>query len=497
MESTKININKLRTDLWTCHMLAEQRCLLKSCEWASDMLMVLPEEGEEKILAKLDKELYHETKFDPHYEHARSCFKIHEYDRAANLVRKHLDDDKTRFLHYFSMYKAAEKKRIDLMNEVTLNLPAKAHSKYNELRDSIERNMRNRDPDGWLLYVYGLILGKFRLRDQALKILEKSINLTPINWSAWFYLSTIINDKAQLDKLDLPNHLFRTFFYYKMRADLEIDPKQPWSIVSARETKQVIDKYFKNTTFIRTLNAKMCAYTMDDTEGAFKLYSEIRRDDPFGTSTMDTYSNLLYVKKKKPELAKLACDIERIDPFTAEANNCIANSYSARDQHSKAILYFTRALRIDPDNLHSWSLIGHEYLAVKNYDKAHQAYLNAISTNKRDIRAWLGLGKTFETIMSNPTHPAPNYERCLYYYSQVGRFGGKQDVMYKNLGNIFQRMEKTDHAINCYKRAGSTCWLKLAKLYESKGMHKEMEEIQAQINSNDGNADVEMEDAAD
>lgn len=470
MDLSKLSVNKIRTELWTCHILAEQRCLRKACEWAEDLLFALPEEGEEKLLSKLEKDLNDVTSnFNPDFEHAKSCFEIQEYDRAAHIVRNH-QDDRSRFLHYFSKYKAAEKKRIDLMNEVSVNMPKKAVSKFNELRDSLERSMDKREPDGWLLYVYALVLHKFRLQKLSVDILVKAINASPINWSAWYILSTLLDSKEQLHALDLPNHLFKVFFYYMMRRELDIPIDDTWVMVGQKETKIFIDKYFKNSHFIKTLVAKSYGQTRGKHKEAMELFSQIRTEDPCRVEAMDVYSNILYVRRLVKELSKLAYEVDRIDPFTTEANACIANAFSAREQHPKAILYFTRALRLNPDHLNSWSLIGHEYCEMKSIDKAMQAYRFALSINKRDCRAWIGLGNTFETIMSSPNVNVRNYEPCLFYYSQVGKYRPNDPNMYLGLGSIYEKMGELKEAILCNKRAGQDSMFKSSKLNESDSM---------------------------
>lgn len=465
MDLNKLSVNKLRTELWTCHILSEQRCLRRACEWAEELLFALPEEGEEKLLSKLENDINDLTdNFNPQYEHAKTCFELHEYDRAAHLVRNYGDDDKSRFLHYFFMYKAAEKKRIDLMNEVSINVPKKALLKFNELRDSLERSMDKKEPDGWLLYVYGLVLYKFKLQKPALTVIERAINLTPINWSAWYILTLLVNSRKQLDNLNLPNHLFKVFFYHMMRLDLDLGTEKEQSspqqqpmlrseIIGLKETKIFLDKYFKNSLFIKTLTARSLGYQSSNYSEAMNIFAQIRSEDPFRIDAMEVYSNLLYVKKHKKELAKLAYDMERIDPFTSEANSCIANSFSAREQHTKAIVYFARALRLNPDHLNSWTLIGHEYLEMKSIEKALQAYRYAISINKRDCRAWLGLGNTFETIMNNPGVTHPNYDPCLYYYSQVGKYRPKDQIMFMAMATIYEKMGDTKLAMLCTKRA--------------------------------------------
>lgn len=475
MDINKFSLKKIRTELWTCHILSEQRCLRKACEWTEDLLYALPEEGEKKVLTKLDDELNDVTKnFDPHYEHAKACFELQEFDRAAHIIRDKLDDDKTRFLHYFAKYKAAEKKRVDLMNEVSATLPKKAFSKFNELRDSIERSMNQREPDGWLLYVYGLVLLKFKLHEAAKNTFVEAIKLTPINWSAWYIFTTLLSTKEQLYHYsELPNHLFKVFFWFIAR--FELDVPRAWVTFGGKHIYNFMDKFFKGSLFIKTLTANSLGY-QSSYEEAIELYNQVRTEDPYRVDAMEVFSNLLFVRKMKDQLAKLAYDIERVDSLTPEANSCIANSYSAREQHTKAILYFTRALRLNPDHLNSWTLIGHEYLEMKSIDKASQAYHNAISINKKDCRAWLGLGNTFETIMGSPNVVNPCYERCLYYYSQVGKYRPNDHIMFIAMGSIFEKMDETNLAIYCIKRAGNEGLCKLVKLYEANGMREEADE---------------------
>lgn len=467
MDLSKLSVNKLRTELWTCHFLAEQRCLRRACEWAEDLLFALPEEGEGKLLSKLEKDLNDVgNDYDPKFEHAKACFELHEYDRAAYLIRDHNYNEKSRFLHYFSMYKSAEKKRIDLLNDVTVNIPRKAMLKFNELRDSLERSMDACEPDGWLLYIYGLVLYKFKLHSRAIDVLVRAINLTPINWSAWYMLTQLIDNKQQLNSINLPNHQFKVFFYYMMRLDLDLGTSEPWTMVGAKETKTFLEKYFKGSLFIKTLKAKSLGYQSNKYAEAMEVFGQIRVEDPYRVDAMEIYSNLLFVRKLKKELARLAYDIERVDPFTSEANSCIANSFALRDQNTKAIVYFTRALRLHPDHPNSWTLIGHEYLEIKSIDKALQAYRFAISINKRDCRAWLGLGNTFETIMGSPNVNNPNFEPCLYYYSQVGKYRPKDHIMFMAMSNVYEKMGNIKEAIICAKRAGPDGVERLNELYE-------------------------------
>ena len=63
---------------------------------------------------------------------------------------------------------------------------------------------------------------------------------------------------------------------------------------------------------------------------------------------LDTYSNLLYVKEQRVELAHLAHKTNMIDKYRTETCCVIGNYYSLRSQHEKAVVYFQRALKLNP-----------------------------------------------------------------------------------------------------------------------------------------------------
>nr|GFD56895.1 hypothetical protein [Tanacetum cinerariifolium] len=61
--------------------------------------------------------------------------------------------------------------------------------------------------DGWLDYLYGVILIKSKSERLAMQWLLRSVNLNPWNWSAWLELASLIEGPEQLDdafKASLP-----------------------------------------------------------------------------------------------------------------------------------------------------------------------------------------------------------------------------------------------------------------------------------------------------
>lgn len=63
-----------------------------------------------------------------------------------------------------------------------------------------------------------------------------------------------------------------------------------------------------------------------DVDNALATFKQIIDDDPYCLDNMDTYSNLLYVKELKNELAHLAHRATEIDKYRLETC-CIVGNY--------------------------------------------------------------------------------------------------------------------------------------------------------------------------
>jgi len=107
----------------------------------------------------------------------------------------------------------------------------------------------------------------------------------------------------------------------------------------------------------------------------FRRLSDI---DPHRLDNLDTYSNLLYVKEQRVELAHLAHKAAEIDKYRTETCCVVGNYYSLRAEHDKAVTYFQRALKLNPNYLSAWTLMGHEFIELKNTVAAIQCYRHAI-----------------------------------------------------------------------------------------------------------------------
>lgn len=104
--------------------------------------------------------------------------------------------------------------------------------------------------------------------------------------------------------------------------------------------------------------------------------------DPFRLLSMDTYSNILYVKEKQAELSALAHSVVEVDKFCPESCCVVGNYYSLKGRHERAVQYFQRALRLNGQYLSAWTLMGHEYMELRNTSAAIQCYRNAVQISE-------------------------------------------------------------------------------------------------------------------
>lgn len=126
-----------------------------------------------------------------------------------------------------------------------------------------------------------------------------------------------------------------------------------------------------------------------DVDKAIEIFQQIIAMDPYRLENLDMYSNLLFVREQKTEMAHLAHKAVEINKYRPETCCVIGNYYSIRSEHQKAILYFQRALKLNPKYLSAWTLMGHEFMELKNTNAAIQSYRQAVEVNRRDFRAWL------------------------------------------------------------------------------------------------------------
>merc|ERR1719334_454241 len=388
---------------------------------------------------------------------AKAYFDLKEYDRAAFFTRG-LSCNPGRFLHLYSRFMSAEKKRLDDLTDTVVSPDCAQLAQLRQLRTELEQLEASDQLDAYGLYVYGVVLRKLSLPDLAMPVLCASIKAEPGHWGAWLELSCLVTSRDKLAQLDLPNHWCRHVFLAHTYLELQ-------------QNEQAVEIYFglsraglSNSTYIMAQVA-IAFHNMRQVDQAVTYFKQLGELDPYRLDNLDTYSNLLYVKEQRVELAHLAHRTNMIDKYRPETCCVIGNYYSLRSQHEKAVVYFKRALKLNPGYLSALTLMGHEYMDMKNTHAAIQSYRQAIEVNRRDYRAWYGLGQTYE-ILKMPFY-------CLYYYKQAQELRPSDSRMLVALGESYEKLDKTQDAMKCFWKAhqvgdieGGIALLKLARLYE-------------------------------
>ncbi|KAI9781340.1 MAG: Anaphase-promoting complex subunit 23 [Peltula sp. TS41687] len=293
---------------------------------------------------------------------------------------------------------------------------------------------------GWLEYLYGVILSKEKNDEDARKWLIKSIRIYPFNWGAWQILTGLIGTSEDLNHIlpSLPNHIMT--FIFRVHANQEL--YQSTEQVHSQLTQ--LEQVFPSNPFLKTQRALLFHHSKDFEE-AESIFSELTHQDPYRIDSLDHYSNILYVMALRPKLAFIAQLATSVDKFRPETCCVVGNYYSLKSEHEKAVMYFRRALTLDRDFLSAWTLMGHEYVEMKNTHAAIESYRRAVDINRRDYRAWYGLGQTYEVLEM--------HYYALFYYQRAASLRPYDPKMWQAVGNCFNKMDRAGEAIKALKRA--------------------------------------------
>ncbi|XP_047107625.1 cell division cycle protein 23 homolog isoform X1 [Schistocerca piceifrons] len=453
-DSFKLDLKQVKLDLQKAVVECSLRGLMHSTKWLAELNYALIDVNVDLQESVSFKEQPVSSEGDI-YMLAKSYFDLKEYDRCA-YFSNWCQDPKTRFLHLYSRYLAGEKKKLDDMRD-SFTVDPSQNQNLLELAADLKKDYLNRTLDGYGLYLYGIVLKRLELLKEALDILVEAIHKEPLHWGAWLELSSLITDRNKLDSLVLPSHWIKHFFLGHTYLDQQLND-EALKIYSVLRTNG-----FENCNYILAQTA-IAHHNRRDVDMAINTFRRVQKADPHRLDNLDTYSNLLYVKELKVELAHLAHHACEIDKYRVETCCVIGNYYSLRSEHQKAVLYFQRALKLNPQYLAAWTLMGHEFMEMKNTNAAIQCYRQAIEVNRRDYRAWYGLGQTYEILKMA--------YYCIYYYKRAQQLRPNDSRMLTALGETYEKLEKHKDAVKCYYRAHSvgdsegTALLRVAKLFE-------------------------------
>ncbi|KAL6443150.1 hypothetical protein ACFW04_002831 [Cataglyphis niger] len=365
-ESVKFNLKEVKSDLLHAINECSQRGLLHTTKWLAELNYSL--KNVKLDVHDLTADISETFQDEDTYTLAKTYFDLKEYDRAAYFT-KDCTSPKVRFLHLYSRYLSGEKKKVDDMTDVPPD-PMK-NDNLKLLCADLRKDHLASKLDGYGLYLFGVTLKKLQLTKEATDVLVESIHKEPMHWGTWLELAALITDREKLESLCLPKHWMKYFFMAHMYLELQLIDE------GLALYCQLQSMGFQKNGYVLAQTAIAVHYRRD-VDNAIETFKRIIEEDPYCLDNMDTYSNLLYVKEMKVELAYLAHRATEIDKYRLETCCIVGNYYSLRADHQKAVMYFHRALKMNPQYLSAWTLLGHEFMEMKNTNGAIHSYRQAI-----------------------------------------------------------------------------------------------------------------------
>ncbi|KAF2153435.1 TPR-like protein [Myriangium duriaei CBS 260.36] len=372
---------------------------------------------------------------------------------ASNLHKTEVPElsQRSLFLALYARYLAGEKRKEE-DSEMILGPsdgPVTANKELVALSGILEDYFRDRDAaktikrqsDGFLEYLYGIILIKGRNQDPARQWLLRSVKAYTWNWSAWQELAGLITSVEMLAELcqqltpSVPAFLFQVYCSQELYQSTD----------TLHDTITQLTRFFPTSAFLSTQRA-LAFYHAKEYDSAASIFSSLLSTNPYRLDSMDVYSNILYVMDSaRPKLSYLASLASATDRFRPETCCIIGNHYSKSSEHEKAVVYFRRALTLDRSFLSAWTLMGHEYIELKNTQAAIESYRRAVDANANDYRAWHGLGLGYELL--------DMHSYALHYYSRAAALQPWDPKMWAAVAAATEKCGKPEQAIRAYKRA--------------------------------------------
>jgi len=357
---------------------------------------------------------------------------------------------KSLFLALYAKFMSGEKKK-DEDSEMVMG-PHDGGNTINKQLVNISRylevwfNERRTDggeivgSQGWLEYLYGMVLAKDKNEEEAMQYLLKSVHLCPMNWGCWLEITSLIGRVEDLNRITPLIPATIPSFMFNLHASLELYQ----SSSTLNDNLNQLLSIFPTSPFLLTCLALLSYHTKDFVT-ADTHFSQLLALHPHRLDSLDHYSNILYVMNLRPKLSFLAHLCSTIDKFRPESCVVIGNYYSLLSSHEKAIQYFRRALTLDRSCLSAWTLMGHEYVELKNTHAAIESYRRAVDVNRRDYRAWYGLGQTYEVLEM--------HAYALWYYKRAAGLRPWDGKMWMAVGTCLQKMGRDVEGIKALKRA--------------------------------------------
>lgn len=178
---------------------------------------------------------------------------------------------------------------------------------------------------------------------------------------------------------------------------------------------------------------------------AEKIFSKVRRIEPYRLEGMEIYSTTLWHLQKEVELSTLAQELTEMDKNSAEAWCATGNCFSLHKEHDTAVKFFERSIQVNPNFSYAYTLLGHEYVFTEELDKAMSCFRNAIRVDPRHYNAWYGLGMIY--------YKQEKFSLAEVHFRRALLINPQSSVLLCHVGVVQHAQQKSDHALITLNKA--------------------------------------------
>jgi len=196
------------------------------------------------------------------------------------------------------------------------------HPFLRELRSELEIYCSDCS-DGFVLYLYGIVLKELGVTKEAIEVLQLSIKSYPCNWSAWEDLGSLCGTREVFEGLELPDHWMNMFFQAHMWLELQQEDEEDMTIYAT------LASLVPNSTSILAQTA-IAKYNTQEFSESKELFEALMELDPHRLEGLDTFSNILHGTQDTHALSLLAHQASQNDKDRPETCCITGNYYSLK-----------------------------------------------------------------------------------------------------------------------------------------------------------------------
>ncbi|KAK9812215.1 hypothetical protein WJX73_004699, partial [Symbiochloris irregularis] len=292
------------------------------------MLQGLPKQSQAKAAPSTVKEAEEDV-----YLLAKSYFDVKAFRRCAHALRN-TPGPKALFLRSYSLYISGERHREQQQaesagNAAGTNAPTSSNQELRQLERDLTAAAASGKGDAFCSFLLGLILADLARPEEAAAALASSVAAYPCNRDAWVALAKLQQGSSdtQLSSAALPSHWMRDVYLASVALDAQENTE-------ALSRLQALAETFPESEWL-IAQAALAQYNLRNFDTAQELFEDLLKRDPNRIESMDTYSNILYVKEEFVPLSHLAHRAMASNKFTPETCCIVGNYYSLKGLHDQ------------------------------------------------------------------------------------------------------------------------------------------------------------------